>query len=69
VDPGKCLGLALNRGGVEYFESQLMARCHCNVLEQTRDAHRICDNRGRLSAGTDTADDIIADLEQTLEAE
>lgn len=45
-----------------------MTTSHYSVPEATRHAQGISDNLVRLSVGIEAAEDIIADLEQALEA-
>jgi cystathionine beta-lyase/cystathionine gamma-synthase len=68
VDHCKLCGLGPSLGGVECLISQPMTTSHYSVPEVTRHAHGISDNLVRLSVGIEAAEDIIADLEQALEA-
>lgn len=57
---------AVSLGGVETLVSLPMHTSHATISQEQRRACRITDGLVRLSAGIETTDDLIADLEQAL---
>ncbi|HZP78553.1 MAG TPA: PLP-dependent aspartate aminotransferase family protein [Pseudolabrys sp.] len=68
VDRCQLCGLGPSLGGIECLISQPVTTSHYSVPEATRHAQGIFDNLIRLSVGIEAAEDIIADLDQALEA-
>ncbi len=64
---GLC-GLAESLGAVETMITHPATMTHAEVPAEDRQARGLTDGLVRLSVGIEDVDDIIADLEQALEA-
>ncbi len=64
----KVFKLAVSLGGTESLASHPAAMTHSDVPAQARQRLGITDSLVRLSVGVENPDDLIADLEQALEA-
>ncbi|MDH4025194.1 MAG: PLP-dependent transferase, partial [Desulfuromonadales bacterium] len=53
-------------GGVESLMTLPAIQTHADIPEAERDRLGICERLLRLSVGTESVEDIIADLEQAL---
>lgn len=60
------ISFAESLGGVESLMTLPAVQTHADIPEKERARLGICDRLLRLSVGTESADDIIADLEQAL---
>ena len=60
--------LAESLGGVESLIEHAAIMTHASVPAEQRAKLGICDNLVRISVGIEDCDDLIADLEQALEA-
>ncbi len=68
VDAAKIPRIAPSLGGVESLIEQPLVMSYYHCTPQERENFRICDNMIRMSCGIENADDLIADLEQALDA-
>lgn len=68
LDALKIAKLAVSLGGTETLASHPASMTHLSVPPERKQALGIGDNLVRLSIGVEDADDLIADLEQALEA-
>ena len=64
----KIFALAESLGGVESLIEHPAIMTHASVPEETREKLGISDGLIRLSVGIESAQDLIADLEQALES-
>lgn len=60
--------LAVSLGGTETLASHPAGMTHLSVPQARKDALGITDNLVRISIGVEDADDLVADLQQALEA-
>ena len=68
LDALKIAKLAVSLGGTETLASHPAGMTHLSVPQARKDALGIGDNLVRISIGVEDADDLIADVEQALEA-
>lgn len=68
LDALKIAKLAVSLGGTETLASHPAGMTHLSVPQARKDALGITDNLVRISIGVEDADDLIADMEQALEA-
>ena len=68
LDALKIAKLAVSLGGTETLASHPAAMTHLSVPDARKAMLGITDNLVRISVGVEDADDLIADLEQALEA-
>jgi len=64
----KVIQYAESLGGVESLITYPMLQTHADIPKQEREAKGINERLLRLSVGLEAASDLIADLEQALEA-
>ena len=62
----KLISFAESLGGVESLMTLPAIQTHADIPEAERERLGICERLLRLSVGTESVDDIIADLEQAL---
>ncbi len=62
----KLISFAESLGGVESLMTLPAVQTHADIPEAERERLGICDRLLRLSVGTESVEDIIADLEQAL---
>lgn len=62
----KLISFAESLGGVESLMTLPSVQTHADIPEEDRQRLGICDRLLRLSVGTESSEDIIADLEQAL---
>ncbi|WP_299650378.1 cystathionine gamma-synthase family protein [Sphingomonas bacterium] len=68
LDALKIAKLAVSLGGTETLASHPAGMTHLSVPDARKQALGITDNLVRISIGVEDADDLIADMEQALEA-
>ena len=68
LDALRLIKLAVSLGGTETLASHPAAMTHLSVAPERKQALGIGDNLVRISIGIEDADDLIADLEQALDA-
>ena len=68
VDAAKIPRIAPSLGGVESLIMQPMLMSYYNCTAEERQLFGIDDNMIRMSCGIENADDLIADLQQALQA-
>lgn len=68
LDRVEIFTLAESLGGVESLISHPASMTHASIPDQERQARGIGDGLIRISVGIEDADDLVADLEQALEA-
>ena len=68
VDAAKIPRIAPSLGGVESLIEQPLVMSYYHCTPQERESFGIYDNMIRMSCGIENADDLIADLEQALDA-
>ena len=68
LDSMKLVGLATSLGGTESIASHPVSTSHSNVDPDTRRRMGVTEAMIRFSVGIEAVEDIIADLEQALEA-
>jgi methionine-gamma-lyase len=66
LDALQVMKLAVSLGGTETLISHPASTTHSGVAKETRDRLGITDAMIRISVGIENADDLIADLEQSL---
>jgi methionine-gamma-lyase len=68
LDALKIAKLAVSLGGTETLASHPAGMTHLSVSDERKAALGITDNLVRISIGVEDADDLIADMEQALDA-
>ena len=68
LDALKIAKLAVSLGGTETLASHPAGMTHLSVADARKQALGITDNLVRISIGVEDADDLIADMEQALDA-
>jgi len=68
LDKLQVIKLAVSLGGTETLASHPAAMTHSDVPKQSRERLGITDSLVRLSIGVENPDDLIADIEQALQA-
>ncbi len=68
LDSTRVVGLATSLGGTESIASHPVTTSHSNVDPDIRDQMGISEGMIRFSVGIEAAEDIIADLDQALQA-
>ncbi len=68
MDRLRAIKLATSLGGVTTLANQSVTNTHASMSEEERAAAGISDSLVRLSVGLEPVDDLLADLEQALEA-
>ena len=64
----KLIALAESRGGVESLVCHPATMTHASIPKEIREKVGISDNLIRLSIGIEHIDDLLADLNQAIEA-
>ncbi len=68
VERTRIFALAESLGGVESLVGHPASMTHASVPREMREAMGLTDSLVRLSIGVEDVEDLIADLEQALEA-
>ncbi|MFH1726489.1 MAG: cystathionine gamma-synthase family protein [Elusimicrobiota bacterium] len=68
LDALKIIKLAVSLGGTESLAEHPAAMTHSDVPRENRESMGVTDNMVRFSIGVENPEDIIADIEQALEA-